>query len=96
VRRDGADHPPGDTVESLGSKPRPSAIPLRGRDWRSRIGLMESRSGLLLWLVRQAQQLSPSALYIGKGGQRAARNVGAGKRCHTLKLLRFQLAVENH
>jgi hypothetical protein len=42
-----------------------------------------------------AQQLCPSALYIRKGRPRAAWNLGAGVRCHTLKLLRFQLAVEN-
>src|ERR1700733_7367111 len=39
VRRDGADHCPGDTVQGLRGKAGPSGIPLRGRGWGSRIGL---------------------------------------------------------
>jgi hypothetical protein len=33
VRRDGADHGPGDAVEGRRGEPGPSEIPLRGRGW---------------------------------------------------------------
>jgi hypothetical protein len=95
VRRDGPDHGPGDAVEGPRSKARPKGIPLRRRRG---IRLMESGSGVIflllrLRLVKQAQQLSSSAFYVRKGWQRVPIT---GLECHSLKLLRFQLSVENH
>jgi hypothetical protein len=51
----------------------------------------------VVWLMvkREAEQLSPAALYVRKGRKRGPREAFVAVGCHASTLLRFRMVVEN-